>query len=129
MALGDDTISGLIQTALAAIITNTYNTIIAADDIAVPFVVHNETETPNYVKGGTIGYYSVACLVVICDSLPESAMSHLKSITTAIEGLTSSMSDDINVIGTTLESFYTEYSEEDNLWMVTGNYNIDYELI
>jgi hypothetical protein len=74
-----------VQSALAAIIQNTYAEIMN-DDAAAPFCLHTEKESPVNLKEGVAGYsYNVEIFIV--DSTPDSVKSLSVSVISALEAL------------------------------------------
>jgi hypothetical protein len=84
-------LSAALQTTLAGIITNTFFAI-GDEDIAAPFCVHSERQTPVLLKSGVAGY-EYDCEVAVIDSSPDNVETKKKLIITAIEALATQYND------------------------------------
>jgi hypothetical protein len=78
-------ISTALQSTIEAIIPNTYLAM-GDEGITVPYCVHKEAATPEYLKSGIVGY-SYVCEVAIIDTLPEALETLVQSVKNAIIAL------------------------------------------
>lgn len=79
-------IGAAIQSALEAVITNTYSEI-AEQDMKIPFCVHSERESPVRYKDGTVDFqYEVEVFIV--DETSDSVKALSNAAVTALEALT-----------------------------------------
>jgi len=78
-------ISAAIQTAIAAIIPNTY-TAMGDEEIITPYCVHKESGEPQYLKAGIVGY-EYQCEVAIIDDTPDAVELLVQSVKNAILAL------------------------------------------
>lgn len=91
-------ITDAIQSALQAIIPNTFTTI-GDEEIETPFCIHEERDEPIYVKDGIAGY-TWGVEIAIIDVSPDSAEELAASGVAAINALahTTSEKTDIGAI-------------------------------
>lgn len=78
-------ISAAIQTAVQAVIPNTYQSI-GDEEITVPYCIHEENDTPEYVKEG-ISLYAWLVEIGIVHSTPDAAEALAVSVIAAVEAL------------------------------------------
>lgn len=83
-------ISEAIQEALQVIVPNTFQTI-GDENITVPFCIHEETDTPEYLKEGLSGY-SWQVEIGIVHNSPDAAEALAVQIIAAIELLARTVS-------------------------------------
>ncbi len=78
-------ISDAIQDAVEAVIPNTYQSI-GDEEITLPYCIHEETDTPEYLKEGLSGYaWNVE--IGIVHSTPDAAEALAVSVIAAVEAL------------------------------------------
>lgn len=78
-------IAEAIQATLEAIIPNTFSSI-ADEETEIPFCVHTEKDTPEYLKEGISGY-TWNCEIALVHSTPDLVESLAMLIKTAMEAL------------------------------------------
>jgi hypothetical protein len=78
-------ISAALQTTLMGIIPNTFIAI-GDEEIAAPFCVHSERQSPVRLKRGVAGY-EYECEIAVIDDSPDDVEAYKQSIRTAIEAL------------------------------------------
>ena len=78
-------ISDAIQSTVEAVIPNTFQSI-GDEDITVPYCIHEENDTPEYLKEGLSGYaWSVE--IGIVHNTPDDAETLAVSVISAVEAL------------------------------------------
>jgi len=97
-------ISNAIQTVVSAIIPNTFQSI-GDENIAKPYCIHEESDTPDYHKAGLSGY-SWSVEIGIIHNKPDSAETLAVSVKAAVEALQGTTNDStiidlVEYLGTT----------------------------
>jgi hypothetical protein len=78
-------ISAAIQAVVQAVIPNTYQSM-GDEEITIPYCIHEENDTPEYLKEGLSGY-SWLVEIGIVHSTPDAAEALAVSVIAAVEAL------------------------------------------
>lgn len=116
-------ISTAIQSVLVGIIPNTYLAM-GDENIVVPYCVHKERGTPQYLKAGISGY-SYECEIVIIDDLPEAIETLSVSIKTALEALVGTTSSNTKIESVVFEGDEPDYDTESKLYLTVMRFTIE----
>lgn len=115
-------ITDAIQSALQAIIPNTYTTI-GDEEIETPFCIHEERDEPLYLKEG-IKAYTWGVEVAIIDDSPDSAEELAASGVTAVLALAHTTSHETEIGAITYQGTQPGFDQQTKEYIRILNFQI-----
>lgn len=108
-------ITEAIQATVAAIITNTYFTVLD-ENISPPYCFHSEQELPpNLLKEG-VHSYNYAVEIMIVDTLPDNVKTKVNSVRAAIEALAGTTVNSTEFLAVNYEGDDPGFDQESKLY-------------
>lgn len=126
MALGDTSanIYEAVQTALEAVIEDTYNTVVD-ENASTPYIAHKISEEPVFMKSGR--YMAAELIVFVVADTNAEILGYIPQIIAAIEGMESTVYQYLTIINVKTGKATPDFSEEDNKWFADIIFEIEYE--